>query len=168
MKRLPILSFALTAMLASPTVLADATIHASLSGYDETPSTLSTTGTGSFTAKITKDNSIEYELTYSGLEGKITQAHIHFGRPGTTGGIAAWLCQTATNLSPVATTPFCAGQHAGTVTGTIRASDVIGPAGQGIAAGEFEELLDAIREGATYANVHSTLRQSGEIRGVIK
>ena len=39
-----------------------------------------------------------------------------------------------------------------------------GPAGQGIAPGEYEELLRAIRAGATYANVHSTKYPGGEIR----
>jgi CHRD domain len=44
---------------------------------------------------------------------------------------------------------------------------VIGPAGQGISAGQFDELVDAIRAGATYANVHTTLYPGGEIRGQI-
>ena len=34
---------------------------------------------------------------------------------------------------------------------------MIGPAAQGITAGEFAELLAAIRADSTYANVHSTL-----------
>ena len=38
------------------------------------------------------------------------------------------------------------------------------PAAQGIAAGEFNELVAAIRAGATYANVHSTKYEGGEIR----
>ena len=53
----------------------------------------------------------------------------------------------------------------GTVTGTIRPVDVIGPAGQGIAAGEFDELVQALRDGFAYANVHSSLVPAGEIRG---
>jgi hypothetical protein len=44
---------------------------------------------------------------------------------------------------------------------------VIGPAGQGIAAGEFAELLAAMRAGVTYVNVHSTLYPGGEIRAQI-
>ena len=44
----------------------------------------------------------------------------------------------------------------GTVTGEIDAADVIGPAGQGIAAGAFNEILAAMRAGDAYANVHST------------
>ena len=43
-----------------------------------------------------------------------------------------------------------------TIRGTIRPADVIGPATQGIEAGEFGELLDAIDAGVTYVNVHST------------
>ena len=43
-------------------------------------------------------------------------------------------------------------------------ADVIGPAGQGIKPGEYAELLRAIRAGATYANIHSSIYPSGEIR----
>ena len=39
--------------------------------------------------------------------------------------------------------------------------------GQGILAGEFDELVEAIRAGATYANVHSTEFPPGEIRDQI-
>jgi hypothetical protein len=166
MKRLPIMSLACAVMLAAPTVIADSTIQARLSGYDETPSTLSTTGSGSFKAKITKDNTIEYELSYADLEGDVTQSHIHFGKPGLPGGIAAWLCQGLT--AGPAGTPACEGARTGGATGVITAANVIGPAGQGIAPGEFEELVAAIREGATYVNVHSTPRPGGEIRGLLK
>jgi hypothetical protein len=52
----------------------------------------------------------------------------------------------------------------GTVTGTLVAADVVGPTGQGIAAGEFAELVSAIRAGATYVNVHTSTFPGGEIR----
>jgi hypothetical protein len=54
------------------------------------------------------------------------------------------------------------------VTGTILASDVGGPVAQGIAPGELAELLQAIRAGVTYANVHTNKHPSGEIRGAIE
>ena len=44
---------------------------------------------------------------------------------------------------------------------------MIGPAGQGIAAGEFAELVRALRAGAAYANVHTTAHPGGEIRGQV-
>ena len=54
----------------------------------------------------------------------------------------------------------------GTITGTITPVDVgAGAAAQGIAAGEFVELVRAIRAGVTYVNVHTEIRTGGEIRG---
>ena len=142
---------------------------ASLDGYQETP-TLSTTGEGRFRARINSD-SIEYTLSYENLEGTVTQAHIHLGRPAIAGGISAWLCQTGKPGDPVppaGTNPPICPPPGGTVSGTIHASDVIGPAAQGIAPAEFGELVRAMRASATYANVHSTTRPGGEIRGRIK
>ena len=55
-----------------------------------------------------------------------------------------------------------------TVTGTLTPADVIGPAAQGITAGQFAELVDAIRAGATYVNVHSSLYPGGEIRAQLE
>ena len=41
---------------------------------------------------------------------------------------------------------------------------MIGPAGQGITAGQLGELVQAIEAGVTYVNVHSSLYPGGEIR----
>jgi hypothetical protein len=41
---------------------------------------------------------------------------------------------------------------------------VIGPTGQGVTAGEFDELIDAFAAGVTYVNVHTTKYPGGEIR----
>ena len=77
------------------------------------------------------------------------------------GGISVFLCSNLGN-GP-AGTQAC--PPSGTVTGTIRPVDVIGPSAQGIAAGEFDELVQALRDGFAYANVHSPSYQTGEIRG---
>ena len=55
----------------------------------------------------------------------------------------------------------------GTVTGTVTAANIIGPSGQGVAPGEFDEAIQAMRDGAAYANVHTVLYPPGEIRGQI-
>ncbi len=132
-----------------------------LTGYEETPLTISTAGTGDFRAKV-RDSRIEYRLSYRDLEGDVLQSHIHLGAEATTGGISVFLCSNLGN-GP-AGTQACPGPHSGTITGTIVPADVIGPTGQGIKPGEYGELLRAIRAGATYANVHSSLYPSGEIR----
>ena len=92
-------------------------------------------------------------------------AHINFGARATTGGVSVFLCSNLGN-GPEGT-PACP-TMAGTVSGTLRPEDVVGPAGQGIAAGEFDELVDAIRAGYTYANVHSEARPAGEIRAQLE
>jgi hypothetical protein len=140
----------------------DRDVREHLTGYEETPLTLSTDGFGDFKARVREDR-IEYKLTYGQLEGDVTQAHIHLGGEATTGGISAFLCFTTQPTAP-AGTPTCPAGRAGTVRGTIEPTDVIGPSGQGIDPGEYGELLRAIRAGATYANVHSTKYPGGEIR----
>jgi|SRR5437867_8645396 len=133
--------------------------RARLDSYQETP-TLSTTGHGEFTARI-NGSSIEYTLMYADLEGTTTlAAHIHLGRPAIQGGVSAFLCGGG-NKPPCPPT-------SGTVSGTIVATDVIGPTNQGIAPGEFDELVRAMRASATYANVHTNLFPGGEIRGRIR
>jgi hypothetical protein len=137
--------------------------QASLDGVQVAP-TLVTNGNGRFRAKI-NDNSIEYTLSYADLEGATTiQAHIHIGRPAIAGGVSAFLCGGA---PPSSNKPACPAKE-GTVTGTIMATDVIGPANQGVNPTEFDRLVRAIRAGATYANVHTNKYPGGEIRGRIQ
>ena len=64
-------------------------------------------------------------------------------------------------------TPACEEARQGVITGPIEAADVVGPSGQGILAGEFAELVAAMRAGKAYANVHSATFGGGEIRGQI-
>ena len=137
-------------------------LSATLGGYQETPS-ISTTGTADFTADVAKDGqSVDWHMSYSGLEGNVLQSHIHFGQRGVAGGISVFLC---TNLgNGPAGTQACPGPHEGTISGTFGPSDVIGPTAQGIAAGEWNELVQAIDAGKAYANIHSNLWPAGEIR----
>lgn len=138
-------------------------LRVALSGLEEDPLALSTTGNGEFRATIGKgDTSISWELRYADLEGDVTQAHIHLGGRAQSGGIMIFLCSNLGN-GP-AGTPACPAAPA-TISGTITAGDVIGPAGQGISAGELDEAVAAIKDGTAYVNVHSTLYPGGEIRG---
>ena len=129
-------------------------LKAHLSGYQETPPVY-TAGTGRFKAKI-NGSQIDYRLTYSGLSSTATKAHIHFGQPGVAGGIVVALCGEPGK-------PAC--PPSGELTGTITAADV--QAVQGIEAGRIDQLIDVIRHGLAYVNVHTTTNPTGEIRGQI-
>jgi hypothetical protein len=138
-------------------------LTATMSGYQEVPA-ISSTGTADFTADVSQDgNSIAWQLSYSGLEGDVTQSHIHFGQRSVSGPISVFLC-TNLNNGP-AGTQACPGPHSGTISGTFTAADVTGgAAAQGIRAGEYDELVRAIDAGKTYANLHTTTWPGGEIR----
>jgi hypothetical protein len=130
-----------------------------MNGFQEVP-TVMTTGVGEFEAKI-DDASIEYTLSYAALEGVATiQAHIHVGQAGVNGGVSAFLCGGGDK-------PPCP-PVAGTVSGIIDPTDVVGPANQGVEVGDFADLVRALRTGAAYANVHTNKHPGGEIRGQIR
>jgi hypothetical protein len=121
-------------------------LRVELSGFQEDPLVFSTAGSGQFRALVNE---------------RVTQAHIHLGGVAQSGGISVFLCTNAGN-GPAGTQACPAAP--GTITGTITPADIIGPVGQGIAAGQFAELATAIRAGKTYVNVHSSLYPGGEIR----
>lgn len=145
-------------------------LRARLSGYQEVPVVV-TAGSGEFRGKIDKSSGeIAYEFSYAGLQGTVTQAHIHLAQRSVNGGIVVWLCQSAGNPAPAAVaavTPVC-GSPAFESTGVITAAHVVGPGGaQQLNAGELAELGNALRAGVAYVNVHTNLSPGGEIRGQI-
>jgi hypothetical protein len=142
---------------------------AQLWGGEEVPS-VSTAAQGRITIEIDEAaEQIHYELTYEGLSSTVAQAHIHFAQPGVNGGIVLWLCEgTATAPDPL-NPPACPAASGGSVSGTLEASDVTATsAAQQIAAGQFGEVVEAIRAGLAYANVHTATSPGGEIRGQLK
>jgi hypothetical protein len=54
------------------------------------------------------------------------------------------------------------------VTGTVVAADVAGITTQGMPAGNLDAIIQEIREGFAYANLHTTTSPGGEIRGEIR
>lgn len=130
-----------------------------LTGYEEVPAISTPTAFGTFTLTVSEDDSsVDFELTYDGLPTTVSAAHIHLGQKGVNGGVSVFFCGGPRPACP---------SPGGTVTGTFTAEHVIGPAGQGIATGELDELLAAIRAGVTYANVHTMQYPGGEIRGLV-
>jgi hypothetical protein len=134
--------------------------HARLNGYQETPA-ISSTGVGDFRATLVAPDKLHYVFRYSGLEGGASIfAHVHFGQRSVAGGVSFYLCGGSTKPTPCPNV-------SGTVEGDVGPADVIGPAAQGIEPGSFAEILQAMRAGQAYANIHTTRWPNGEIRGQI-
>jgi hypothetical protein len=150
------------ALVAAPPVAAE-TVNILLRGFEEVPAN-TTAASGSLRLFINDhDGTIDYELSFENLTGAVTQAHIHVGQAGVNGGVAIFLCGTAGNPGPAGTPPCPT--PGGTVTGTLTATQVIGPTAQLVAPGELDEVIRAIRAGVAYGNVHSSVLPAGEIRG---
>jgi hypothetical protein len=132
---------------------------ASLNGHNEVPA-VHTKGTGNLTLTINPDNTMSFTLTYSGLNNPALVAHVHFGQPNVNGGVVFFFCGGGGKPACPAGTTTPA-----TVTGTVAAADIMAPANQGLAAGDIAGMIQEIRDGFAYANVHTSSSPGGEIRG---
>ena len=138
----------------------DATVFsAQLTGEEEVPP-VPTAATGTADLSI-EDDAITYTITVMDLDNPV-QAHIHIGEVGANGPVRLNLCGTG---APV---PDCAVGDGVLATGT-----------NGTTVGiTFDELVEAMRSGGAYVNVHTDDGEgeqntgpgdmaSGEIRGQI-
>ena len=91
---------------------------------------------GSFTGTLT-GRKLAWKLTYSGLTGKATAAHIHMGAKGKAGNVVVPLCGAQ---------PACKSGLSGTTTLTA-------------------QTLSWLKKGQLYVNVHTGKNLNGEIRG---
>jgi hypothetical protein len=154
-------SYAIASVMSGPRKVPQThRFQAELNGFQEVPS-VSTTGWGTFDAKLVEPELIRYVFRYEGLEGGASLfAHIHFAQRNVNGGVSVFLCGGGSKPAPCPPV-------AGVVTGTITPADVVGPTVQGIEPGSWAEFLRALRAGHTYANIHTTRWPGGEIRGQI-
>jgi hypothetical protein len=141
---------------------------AKLTGFDEVPAVI-TDGNGRFEARVSRtEQKIEWRLHYERTNSSnVLQAHIHIGQELVAGGISVFLCTNGTPPVGAPVPQTCPAAPAD-ISGTITPADVIGPAAQGIKAGEFDRLVRALRSGLAYANVHTEQSPVGEIRGQIR
>ena len=131
-------------------------IRAKLSGLNEVPSIISdASGEAEFTLQT---DQITFELKFQNLSANLAASHIHIGQHGANGGVSAFLCGGGGQ-------PDCPAATSGMITGTITAANVVGPLGQGVAAGDFAKFVRAIRSGVAYVNAHNARFPGGEMRG---
>ena len=135
---------------ASAKVKFNFTTH--LSGKNEVPS-VETKATGQAIVKISPDESwIYYKLLVANIEN-VTMSHFHMAEAGANGGPVVWLYDNRSGQP--------AGPSNGVLAeGTVMADDLIGGM-----AGNMAGLIEAIRNGNIYVNVHTQQVPSGEIRG---
>ena len=154
-KAILLLSVLLVAFLtASLCFAADKTFHAKLTGKDQVP-TIKTKASGKAEVKMAKgSNDLSYKIEVKNLEN-VTAAHIHRGKK-------------AENGPPVVTLfsgPKKEGKFSGTLSeGMITDKDL---------AGDFQgktvnDLVQLIKSGDAYVNVHTDAHPDGEIRGQLK
>ena len=124
-----------------------------LSG-DEVVSPVDTNAQGQATFKLDKaGDELSFKLNVANIDDVIG-AHIHYAPAGENGPIVVFL------FGDPFTDPVTVN---GTLAeGTITATDVIGPI-----EGDFSALLDAMRAGNAYVQVHTVENPPGEIRGQI-
>jgi hypothetical protein len=155
-------------------------VETDLRSTEEVPAISSPVAKGHFSAVLDETNlTITYELSYEGLEGAPLAGHVHVGQLSVNGNIPLFLCANAPALPP-ATVPAAQACPAApaTITGVLTPANTIPRPTQGIGTtvngvttatnDDFVELMNLMKQGVMYANVHSTLYTGGEIRGQIK
>jgi CHRD domain len=125
-------------------------IASNMTGANEVPPVNSTaSGTATF---VNNQTFIEFDLAVSDLFNA-TAAHIHRGPAGANGPILVTLYNT-TDPSP--------GLFGG-YSGNITASMLQGP----LANQQLSALVDLMKSGQAYANIHTIQNKNGEIRDQI-
>lgn len=124
-----------------------------LIGAQEVPPVVTNaSATADFTLRRS-DTELKFNLMVNNIENAAS-AHIHKGIPGQNGPIVA-------NLF---TGPAKIGMFSGLLAeGVIEADDLSGP----LDGKPFSDLVDLLRSGQAYVNVHTTQNPGGEIRGQV-
>lgn len=135
------LSIAQLSVYAQQQQQSSQTFTAKLTGKDEVPP-VNTQATGMAQFQLSSDGKeLNYDLSTTSLNG-FMMAHVHQGKAGENG-------------QPVA--PLQMGK------GKIASSDLQGP----LAGKQISDLVDIMKNGGAYVNVHTNQNQNGEIRGQI-
>lgn len=136
--------------------LASFNFGSQLAGSNEVPAVASDgTGFAAFSSNAAQ-TALDYTLLTHGLTD-VTQAHIHIGGPDVNGPVAVFLFGFA---DPAVTSDGILAQ------GTITEGDLIPT--DDVFDGTMATLMDHLRAGTAYVNVHTVANPPGEIRGTIE
>lgn len=129
--------------------------EARLTGDEEVPAVV-TRARARAKFVLNDDGTLSYELRATRSIQNATQAHIHLAGRGQNGPVVLFL------LGPTTGQNFQAGDLIS--RGTARDSDVIARPGF---TPTIANLVERMRQGRAYANLHTTAHPGGEIRGQI-
>lgn len=134
------------------------TFHASLSGKSQSPPIDTPAhGTATFTLSAS-GKSLRFRLYVSDIDN-VSMAHIHIGPSGQEGPVAVWLYPS----HPPAQVKK--GKFTGELaTGVITARQLQGP----LKGKTIDDLVQDIKNGDAYVNVHTAQHPAGAIRGQIE
>jgi len=155
MRMVSLLIWALViALLLSPSLVAAQTTNfiTDLSGIEEVPP-VETVATGQATFQVNPDSSeLTFTLTVANIEN-VLASHIHCASVDENGAVGATL----------------SGGAPGPVNGILAQGTITAP-DQGNVCGwaNLAALVEGMRSGNTYVNVHTAANPSGEIRGQIR
>lgn len=147
------------ALVGSAAASSGRNFRAHLAGRNEVPA-VDSSAQGQAIFNLSKDgNSLAFKLIVANIQD-VTQAHIHCGAAGVNGPVVAFLYGFGPTVSPDGVL----------AEGVILAGDVIPRSASAECPGglaEFDDLIDKIRSGDAYTNVHTVLNPGGEVRGQI-
>lgn len=135
-------------ILAATAYAQEQKFTASLSGSQEVPPNTSPAKGWAWLMQV--GNTVSYKVNATGID-KVTMAHIHNAKAGQNGDPIAML-QIGKSGGP------------NLAQGNITASDLMGS----LAGKSISDLVDKMKSGETYVNVHTDANPNGEIRGQIE
>ena len=136
---------AAAACFAMPTQAADSVFTAAMDGAQCLPEPITTPATGAVELRVSADGKkIDYKITLNKLSNP-SQADLHVGAASQNG-------QAVVKLWPLGSAAARRGEVTGVLAeGSFDASDFIGP----MTGTPMSDLLEEIRAGNTYVNVHT-------------
>jgi hypothetical protein len=152
MKTSKLLGGVLFLSLMGAPAFAQTVVRAVMTGAEENPPVpTNASGQGIF---LVFPDRIEYSITASRFGTPVQAGHVHLGFPGVNGPIILPFFNAQTD-----------GAFPGQLSGTFFATDFVALPDRGIVT--FEDVRQALLNGRTYVNLHTTLVPGGEIRGQI-
>ena len=132
---------------------------AHLKGANQVPTPVDTQAQGQAIFKLKADGTeLHYKLIAANIED-ILMAHIHLGAADENGPVAVW-------LYPAGPPPqLIPGRFDGVLAEGVITDASIVPT---VPLTSLQDLVDVIRAGGAYVNLHTAANPPGEIRGQIK